>query len=36
MSDRMPLRVTVIGASDAGCAIALKAQAAGHARDLGR
>ena len=30
MSDRMPLRVTVIGASDAGCALALKAQAAGH------
>ena len=30
MSDQIPLRVTVIGASDASCAIALKAQAAGH------
>ncbi|MGB3312824.1 MAG: FAD-dependent oxidoreductase [Albidovulum sp.] len=30
MSLRVPLRVTVIGASGAGCDIALKAQAAGH------
>lgn len=30
MSDQKPLRVTVVGASDAGSAIALKAQAAGH------